>query len=75
MKKVLVFGASGETGVPSAFLRWQKKPLDLGGINMIRAVYPGSFDPCTLGHLDVIKRSAGLFDKLYNLILYISLNN
>lgn len=28
------------------------------------AVYPGSFDPCTLGHLDVIERAAGLFDGL-----------
>jgi pantetheine-phosphate adenylyltransferase len=28
------------------------------------AVYPGSFDPITLGHLDVIKRAAGLFDRL-----------
>lgn len=28
------------------------------------AVYPGSFDPITLGHLDVIKRAAGLFDRV-----------
>jgi len=28
------------------------------------AVYPGSFDPVTNGHLDVITRSAKLFDKL-----------
>lgn len=27
-------------------------------------VYPGSFDPVTLGHLDIIDRSARLFDKL-----------
>lgn len=27
-------------------------------------VYPGSFDPVTLGHLDIIARSARLFDKL-----------
>ena len=25
---------------------------------MARAIYPGSFDPVTLGHLDIIKRSA-----------------
>ncbi len=31
---------------------------------MKRAVYPGSFDPVTLGHLDVIKRSSGLVDEL-----------
>jgi pantetheine-phosphate adenylyltransferase len=28
------------------------------------AVYPGSFDPITLGHLDVIKRAHRLFDRL-----------
>lgn len=27
-------------------------------------IYPGSFDPITLGHLDIIKRAAGLVDKL-----------
>lgn len=31
---------------------------------MRRAVYPGSFDPVTFGHLDVIKRSASLVDEL-----------
>ncbi len=31
---------------------------------MIRAVCPGSFDPPTLGHLDVIGRAAGLFDSV-----------
>ena len=28
------------------------------------AVYPGSFDPVTRGHLDIIQRGAGLFDRL-----------
>lgn len=28
------------------------------------AVYPGSFDPITLGHLDVMKRASRLFDRL-----------
>ncbi len=27
-------------------------------------IYPGSFDPLTKGHLDIIERSSGLFDKL-----------
>ena len=31
---------------------------------MKTAVYPGSFDPITLGHLNVIKRAAVCFDKL-----------
>ena len=29
------------------------------------AVYPGSFDPITNGHIDLIKRGARIFDKLY----------
>ncbi|MEX0717123.1 MAG: pantetheine-phosphate adenylyltransferase [Planctomycetaceae bacterium] len=28
------------------------------------AVYAGSFDPLTLGHLDIVRRGAGIFDKL-----------
>lgn len=31
---------------------------------MKRAIYPGSFDPMTFGHLDVIKRAASNFDEL-----------
>lgn len=31
---------------------------------MKTAIYPGSFDPVTLGHLNVIKRAAQAFDKL-----------
>ena len=31
---------------------------------MTTAVYPGSFDPVTNGHLDVISRGAELFDKV-----------
>ncbi len=31
---------------------------------MKRAIYPGSFDPLTLGHLDMIERSAKIVDEL-----------
>ena len=31
---------------------------------MLRAVYPGSFDPVTFGHLDIIKRSFEMVDEL-----------
>jgi len=31
---------------------------------MGRAVYPGTFDPLTYGHIDVIKRGAEIFDEL-----------
>ena len=34
------------------------------------AVVPGSFDPITLGHLDVIGRAAGLFDELHVLVVH-----
>ena len=29
------------------------------------AIYPGSFDPVTLGHIDLIKRALSLFDKVF----------
>ena len=31
---------------------------------MRRAVYPGTFDPCTNGHLDIIRRAASQFDEV-----------
>ncbi len=31
---------------------------------MRRAIYPGSFDPITNGHLDVLERATGLFDEV-----------
>ncbi|MDE6761203.1 MAG: pantetheine-phosphate adenylyltransferase [Lachnospiraceae bacterium] len=31
---------------------------------MSRAIYPGSFDPVTFGHLDIIKRSSAMFDEV-----------
>lgn len=33
------------------------------------AVYPGSFDPITFGHLDIIERSSSIFDRLIVTIL------
>ena len=35
---------------------------------MKTAVYPGTFDPVTNGHIDIIERSLKLFDKLYVLV-------
>ena len=34
------------------------------------AVVPGSFDPVTLGHIDVIGRAAGLFDEIHVLVVH-----
>ena len=36
---------------------------------MTRAIYPGSFDPLTFGHVDIIERSARLFDNVVVAIL------
>ena len=36
---------------------------------MIKALYPGSFDPLTNGHLDVIKRASAIFDQLEVVIM------
>jgi pantetheine-phosphate adenylyltransferase len=33
------------------------------------AVYPGSFDPITLGHVDVLRRAAGVFDRVVVAVL------
>jgi len=37
---------------------------------MKRAIYPGSFDPVTYGHIDVIHRAAEMFDKLTVVVMY-----
>lgn len=42
---------------------------------MITAVYPGSFDPVTNGHLDVIARGAQLFDQVIVGVLHNSTKN
>lgn len=31
---------------------------------MLRAIYPGSFDPVTYGHIDIIQRSCKIVDEL-----------
>lgn len=33
--------------------------------NQIFAIIPGSYDPMTLGHLDVVRRASSLFDRVY----------
>lgn len=37
---------------------------------MRKAIYPGSFDPLTIGHLDLIQRAAAMFDELEVVILH-----
>ena len=36
---------------------------------MKKAIFPGSFDPITIGHLDIIERSSRLFDEVIVVIL------
>lgn len=38
-------------------------------LNLVRAIYPGSFDPLTNGHLDLIERGSNIFDELIVAIL------
>ena len=37
---------------------------------MSKAMYPGSFDPITIGHLDIIKRASALYDEVVVAIMY-----
>lgn len=41
----------------------------MNGRKKIRAVYPGSFDPITYGHIDILKRASSLFDELYVVVM------
>ena len=36
---------------------------------MKKAIYPGTFDPITLGHLDIIRRASALVDQLEVVIM------
>jgi pantetheine-phosphate adenylyltransferase len=44
-------------------------------VNTVKAIYPGSFDPVTNGHLDLIARGAKIFDHLVVAILRNSSKN
>lgn len=44
-------------------------------MNTVKAIYPGSFDPVTNGHLDLIARAASIFDHLVVAILRNSSKN
>ena len=36
---------------------------------MKRVLYPGSFDPLTLGHMNIVNQAINLFDEIYIAIL------
>ena len=35
-----------------------------------KAVYPGTFDPMTRGHLNIIERASAMYDEVIVLIMY-----
>ena len=37
---------------------------------MKKALYPGSFDPITFGHIDIVKRALNIFDEITILVAY-----
>ena len=43
-------------------------------MNNVVAIYPGSFDPLTNGHVDIIRRGARLFDRIVIAVLMITVN-
>ena len=43
-------------------------PAQVYACSMLKAVFPGSFDPPTLGHLNIIERASSLFDELVVII-------
>src|ERR1051325_3817996 len=50
--------------VSGRHFHWRDKILLLHFASMRTAIYPGSFDPLTNGHLDVIQRATKLFDRV-----------
>src|SRR5438270_8230254 len=42
----------------------QPDPCQRGQLKKVIAIYPGSFDPLTNGHLDLIERGSKIFDEL-----------
>ena len=56
--------AGGEKGVTRRYGGTFVTILERSEITMIVAVCPGSFDPVTTGHLDIIRRACGIFDHV-----------
>ena len=57
-------GIRGKKGVTRRYGGTFVTILERSEITMIVAVCPGSFDPVTVGHLDIIRRAAGIFDHV-----------
>ena len=57
-------GAGGKKGVTRRYSGTFVTILERSEITMIVAICPGSFDPVTEGHLDVIRRASNIFDHV-----------
>jgi pantetheine-phosphate adenylyltransferase len=57
-------GTQGEKGVTRRYGGTYVTILERSEITMIVAVCPGSFDPVTAGHLDIIRRASKIFDHV-----------
>lgn len=57
-------GTQGEKGVTRRYGGTYVTILERSDITMIVAVCPGSFDPVTAGHLDIIRRASKIFDHV-----------
>jgi pantetheine-phosphate adenylyltransferase/16S rRNA (guanine(966)-N(2))-methyltransferase RsmD len=57
-------GTGGKKGVTRRYGGTFVTILERSEITMIVAVCPGSFDPVTTGHLDIIRRASGIFDHV-----------
>lgn len=57
-------GTQGKKGVTRRYGGTYVTILERSDITMIVAVCPGSFDPVTAGHLDIIRRASRLFDHV-----------
>jgi pantetheine-phosphate adenylyltransferase len=59
-----VEGSEGKKGVTRRYGGTFVTVFDRSELTMIVAVCPGSFDPVTMGHLDIIRRAAKIFDHV-----------
>ena len=57
-------GTTGKKGVTRRYGGTFVTILDRFELTMIVAICPGSFDPVTTGHLDIIRRASGIFDHV-----------
>src|SRR5262245_64260577 len=65
----VLYTLSLHDALPISFSYLRFAVYDLPSSFMRRAIYPGSFDPVTNGHLDIIQRGCKLFDEIIIAVL------